>query len=200
VFLLLAGCGSSGADEAEPLDAVRAEAVLPGAEVAPGWKAAVEPVAYAQKKARELGVARCYEGPTECAKTRVTGVSALYGAGRPRIDLVLMAYENSAVAQSAYGAVWKAWRGQSIEPRELDLGDIGDESDAVSALGASGEEGARTMLSQVRVGSVIMVTVGEASAGVEMQSSLSKFATVFAERAEQAQRGETPSVTLDDVA
>ncbi|HZF87359.1 hypothetical protein, partial [Streptomyces sp.] len=150
-------------------------------------------------KARELGVARCYEGPEECAKTRVTGVSALYGTGKPKVDFVLMAYEDSAAAQSAYEPVWKAWRGQSIEPRELNLGKIGDQRDAVSALSASGGEGARTMISQVRVGSVIMVTVGEAGAGIDVQSPLKKFATVFAERAAQAQRGKTPSATLGDV-
>ncbi|MGW0189839.1 hypothetical protein ACWDV7_29350 [Streptomyces sp. NPDC003362] len=208
---LLAGCGSAdggdsadgggAADDAGPLSARQAEATLPGATAAPGWKVTVKPVAYPQKKARELRVARCYEGPEECSKPRVTGVSALAGGrGRPRLDFVLMAYEDAQAARASYEPVWKAWSGQSVEPRELDLGKVGDESDAVSGVSPSLVDGARTAFVQARVGNVIMVTVGEAGAGVELPKTLEKFATLFAERAEQAQDGKSPSVTLDDVA
>jgi hypothetical protein len=206
---LLAGCGSadgSGGDSATaagagPLSARQAEATLPNAKTAPGWKVTLEPVAHPQKKARELGVARCYEGPEECAKPLVTGVSSLAGGrGKPRLDFVLMAYEDADAAQASYAPVWKAWSGRSVEPRELDLGEIGDESDAVSGLSPSLQDGAKTAFVQARVGSVITVTIGEAGSGIELPRTLEEFATLFAERAEQAQDGKSPSVTLDDVA
>ncbi|MFD5713774.1 hypothetical protein ACFWHW_25930 [Streptomyces pharetrae] len=198
---LLAGCGDGGADEAGPLSARQAEAVLPDAKAAPGWKVALEPVAYPQNKARELGVARCHEGPEECSKPQVTGVSAMAGGrGEPQLDFVLMAYEDAEAAQASYEPVWKAWGGRSVEPRELDLGTIGDESDAVGGSSPSLRDGAKTVVVQVRVGSVIMLTMGEAGSGIELPNTLEQFATVFAERAEQAQEGKTPSATLDDVA
>ncbi|MGX1133561.1 hypothetical protein RKD49_005751 [Streptomyces glaucescens] len=198
---LLTGCGGDNVNETGPLTAPQAEAALPGAKAAPGWKVTVEPVAYPQEKARELGVARCYEGSEECSKPRVTGVSGLAGGrGKPRLDFVLMAYEDAEAARTSYEPVWKAWRGQSVEPRELDLGEVGDQSDAVSGLSPSLVDGARTVFVQARVGSVIMVTVGEAGSGVELPKTLAKFATLFAERAEQAQDGKSPSATLDDVA
>ncbi|WP_159072799.1 hypothetical protein [Streptomyces glaucescens] len=198
---LLAGCGDGSADEAGPLSARQAAAVLPDAKAAPGWEVAVEPVAYPQSKARELGVARCHEGPEECSKPRVTGVSAMAGGrDKAQLDFVLMAYEDAKAAQASYEPVWKAWGGRSVEPRELDLGTIGDESDAVAGVSTSLRAGAEAVLVQVRVGSVIMVTMGEAGSGVELPNTVEQFATVFAERAGQAQEGKAPSATLNDVA
>ncbi|MFF5370648.1 hypothetical protein [Streptomyces sp. NPDC013187] len=206
---LLVGCGSvdgsgSGtgtAGESGPLSAEQVAAALPDAKAAPGWEVTSEPVAYPQKKARELRVARCYEGPDECSKPQVTGVSALAGGrGKPRLDFVLIAYEDAESARASYEPVWKAWRGRSVKPRELDLGKIGDENDAVSGVHPSLQDGAGAATAQVRVGSVIMVTVGEAGPGIELPGTLEKFTAVFAERAEQAQDGKTPSAALDDAA
>ncbi|WP_432117826.1 hypothetical protein [Streptomyces sp. bgisy032] len=196
---LLTGCDGSPA-EAKLLDPRQAAATLPDAQTAPGWKVTAPPVAYPQRKARELGVARCYEGAEECAKPRVTGTSGMAGGhGKPRFDFVLMAYEDEDAARASYAPVWKAWSGRSVEPRELDLGEIGDENDAVSGLHFSLADGAKAAIAQVRVGSVIMVTVGEAGPGIELPGRLEEFTAVFAERAEQAQDGKTPSAALDDV-
>ncbi|MFI9343680.1 hypothetical protein ACIG0D_20800 [Streptomyces sp. NPDC052773] len=196
---LVAGCGDS-AQETSPLDARQTKAVLPNAEALPGWKVGLEPVAYPLKKAKEMGVARCYQGAEECAKIQFAGVSEAHGSGKPSLGFVLMTYEDSVAAEKAYEPVWKSWSERSIERRELSLGDIGDESDAVTGLSASYEAGAKTLFAQVRVGSVIMLTLGEAGADIELQNWVKKCAVVFAERAEQAQQGETPYATLDDVA
>ncbi|MFC9915156.1 hypothetical protein [Streptomyces sp. NPDC127197] len=198
-LVLLAGCGGN-AGEAKTLDAQQNRATLPDAKVAPGWKVTIDPVAYPLGKAKEFGVARCYEGPEECSKVQFVGVSGLHDHNKPTVDFTLLTYPDSAAAQSAYEPVWKAWSSRIPEARALNLGEIGDQNDAVSGLSASLEKGSQGLISQVRVESVIMLTTGRAGSGIEMQNTLKKFVTVFAERAEQALQGKTPSFTLDDVA
>ncbi|MFE1251088.1 hypothetical protein [Streptomyces sp. NPDC058766] len=122
------------------------------------------------------------------------------GHGKPRFNFVLMAYEDEDAARASYAPVWKAWSGRSVEPRELDLGEVGDENDAVSGAHPSLTDGAEAAVAQVRVGSVIMPTVGDAGPGIELPGMLEKFTAVFAKRVEQAQAGKTPSAALDDTA
>ncbi|MFI2719905.1 hypothetical protein ACH5AI_26775 [Streptomyces collinus] len=199
MLVLLSSCAGGKADRAESLDAQQATATLPDARALPEWDVRIEPVAHPWKKAQELGIGRCLQGPNECSKIQVAGVSAFHGRG-PKIDFMLLAYTDSATAESAYEPVWKAWREWSTKPRDLALGDIREESDGLTTVGNSWKEESKLLIAQVRVGSVIMLTFGEAESGVTMGKTLKQSAAVFAERAEQAQDGQTPSAALDDFA
>lgn len=195
VLLALSGCGSdSSADSSLSLE--ETTAVLPDGKAVPEWKLAAEPMAYPQKKAVSQGLTHCYTDAS-CADVRFSGRSLFMDSGKPQISFVILSYPDAETAKSAFTPVWKAWRDRVPEGKSLDLGDIGEQSDAVSGADASLVPGSKGVLSQARVGSVILLTHGAAAPKVDMDDSLiAEFATMFAERARQAEQGETPSATV----
>ncbi|MGW2510628.1 hypothetical protein ACWC0A_14555 [Streptomyces scopuliridis] len=79
--------------------------------------------------------------------------------------------------------------GEGPEARKLNLGAIGERRDTVQGLNASMDEGSKGMIAQVRVGTVILLVTGEAAPKVDMADTLiTKFATTFSERAQEAQK------------
>ncbi|MGW2710934.1 hypothetical protein ACWC4J_18380 [Streptomyces sp. NPDC001356] len=193
---LLSGCGGEHSVESAPLDASQAEAVLPDAASLPGWTASAEPVACSLKKAKALGVGRCYGGARQdsCAQVRFFGSSAFHQRGKPEISFIVQTYRDDASARAAYGTVWQAWKHQVPAARAVPAGELGDQRDGVMGRDASMAEGSKGALIQVRVGSVIMLSMATAGPQVDMADSfLSRFAGVFAQRATQAQAGEKPS-------
>ncbi|MEU1401333.1 hypothetical protein ABZ471_03025 [Streptomyces sp. NPDC005728] len=196
---LLSGC-SGGTGEAVTLDETRTEGMLPDARVLPGWKVSLEPTAYSLQKARSMGMGRCYgEAPDSCARVRFHGASAFHQQGRPDLSFIVQTYQDSATAKSAYKAVWTAWKAQVPSSRHVNVGEVGEQRDAVAGLGASMAKGSKGLLVQVRVGSVIMLSMAESVPRVEMTDSfLTKFASVFAQRAGEVQDGRKPSAVLKD--
>jgi hypothetical protein len=193
-LVLLVGCGGNtesgtGENEEKPLNAQETKAILPDEKTMPGWKVAVAPTAHSLKKAKSIGVARCYgDKEDSCKNVRFTGTSTFYVAKKPIVSFMALAYEDVGVAKSAYDPVWEAWRQRVPETRNLNLGEIGERSDAVTGLSPSFDEGSKGVIAQVRVGTVILLVMGEAAPNIEMDDSLiAKFATTFANRARQAQ-------------
>ncbi|WP_367320475.1 hypothetical protein [Streptomyces sp. HUAS ZL42] len=173
--------------------------MLPDGKAIPGWDVAAEPLVYEQKKALSYGLTRCYTKQS-CENVRFAGRSLFLKAKKPSITFLIMAYQDTETAQSAYEPVWKAWSGRVPQSQKVDLGKIGDRSDAVAGMDASFIPGSKGVLSQVRVGSVLLLTHGAAGSEVELADSLiDKLATAFAERAQQAKDGQTPSAGLGDV-
>ncbi|SOD82741.1 hypothetical protein [Streptomyces sp. Ag109_G2-15] len=197
---LLSGCGG-GTGEAPSLDAKQTVATLPDAKSVPGWEVSLEPVAYSLKKALSMGVGRCYgEAPDSCARVRFLGVSAFHQQGKPDLSFIVQTYKDSATAKSAYRAVWKGWKGRVPSSRPVNVGEVGEQRDAVAGLSASMAKDSKGTLVQVRVGSVIMLSMAESVPRIEMADSfLTKFATVFAQRADQVQEGKTPTAGLRGV-
>ncbi|GAB7104858.1 hypothetical protein JCM4814A_31720 [Streptomyces phaeofaciens JCM 4814] len=172
------------------------QAVLPNEKAVPDWTVAAEPMAYPLKKAVSQGLMSCYTDEA-CEDVRYSGRSMLMENRKPQISFVILAYPDTETAKSAFAPVWKAWSGRVPDGKSLDLGDIGEQSDAVSGADASLVPGSKGVLSQARVGSVILLTHGAAAPKVEMEDSLiAEFATMFAERARQAEKGETPSAAM----
>ena len=172
--------------------------MLPDAESVPGWKVAAEPTADSLRKAISQGLTNCYTEDS-CEDIRFAGTSTFLHSGKPQLAFTILTYRDEETAKSAFTPVWKAWSSRVPGGKELDLGDIGEQSNAVSGRDASFVPGSKGTLSQARVGSVILLTQGAAAAEVDMKDSLvAKFATMFAERARQAQEGETPSATVTD--
>ncbi len=173
--------------------------MLPHAQALPGWKVSIEPVAYTLKEARSLGAAHC-EGQAaqnSCMGVQNTGTSAFSRQGQPLIYFLVQTYQDEDSAKSAYGTVWKSWKQTVPEARALWNGKVGEQSDAVVGSTRSMVEGSKGLLIQVRVGSVIMLSMAEAGPQVGMTDSyLDRFADAFAKRAEEAQRGTTPSAGL----
>ncbi|WP_143659097.1 hypothetical protein [Streptomyces sp. SA15] len=173
--------------------------VLPDGKAIPGWDVAAEPSAYAQKKALEFGLTSCYTKES-CDNVHIAGRSMFMKAQKPGITFSIMTYQDAETAQSAYDPVWEAWNDRVPDAKRVDLGKIGERNDAVTGMDISGVPGSKSVLSQVRVGSVILLTHGAAVPKVELSDSLiGKCATAFAERARQAQDGETPSAGLENV-
>lgn len=143
-----------------------------------------------------MGVARCYgdSARDSCAQVRFTGASAFHRRGEPDITFVIQTYEDESSAESAYGTVWKAWKHRVPQSRPVHTGRLGEQSDAVVGLNAAMAEGSKGLLVQVRVGSVILLSMAEAGAHVDVPDSyLRRFAGGFAQRAVEAQDGKTPS-------
>jgi hypothetical protein len=195
-FTVLVGCGE-GADEDSPLSAQEATSVLPGGKAVSGWDVAAAPSAYVQKKALEFGLTSCYT-KASCENVRFAGRSVFIKAQKPGITFSILTYQDAETAQLAYASVWEAWNDRVPAAKRVNLGKIGDRNNAVTGLDVSGVPGSKSVLSQVRVGSVILLTHGAAAPKVELSDSLiGRCATAFAERAQQAQDGETPSAGLE---
>ncbi|WBO63481.1 hypothetical protein [Streptomyces camelliae] len=195
---LVSACGGH-AEATTPLTASQAKTVLPDARALPGWKVSIEPVAYTLKEARSVGAARCERmvARNSCVGVQNTGTSAFSRTGQPLVYFLVQTYQDEASAKSAYGTVWKSWKQEVPESRVLWNGKIREESDALVGSTTSMVKGSKGLLIQVRVGSVIMVSMAEAGAQVDMADSyLDRFADAFAKRAEEVQEGTTPSAGL----
>ncbi|MFF8907882.1 hypothetical protein [Streptomyces olivaceoviridis] len=193
---MLSGCGGEHSGEAVHLDAGQAEAVLPDVASLPGWETSAEPAAYSLKKAKAMGIGRCYEGTRQdsCTQVRFFGSSAFHQQGKPEISFIVQTYRDEASARAAYGTVWQAWKQRVPAAKAVSTGEIGDQRDGVIGLDTSMIEGSKGLLVQVRVDSVIMLSMATAGPQVDMADSfLNQFADVFAKRAGQAQAGKKPS-------
>ncbi|MET9132386.1 hypothetical protein [Streptomyces antibioticus] len=82
------------------------------------------------------------------------------------------------------------------KPKAFEIGSIGDERDA--RFGTSGFLGEPGAVTQTRVGTVLLWTETAATdrGGID-EEAVRELATVLAERARQAQNGDTPSAGLD---
>ncbi|MFI0167259.1 hypothetical protein [Streptomyces sp. NPDC017095] len=159
----------------------------------------MEPVAYPVKKAKEMGLRRCHDvaGRNSCDHVRVLGASVFRRQGKPDLSFVVQTYRDEDTARAAYGTVWKAWKQWVPAARTVPAPHLGDQRDAVAGLSASTAEGSKGLMVQVRVGSVIMLSMAEAGPGVPTADSFAdRFAGVFARRAAQAQAGDEPSARL----
>ncbi|MGW6600319.1 hypothetical protein [Streptomyces sp. NPDC055036] len=194
-LVLLAGCGGNSESEAggsngKPLNAQETQAILPDAKAMPGWRISSAPTAYPLKEALSKGVTRCYgEEGSSCDNVQFTGSSSFLADRKPVVSFLAYAYKDTASAESAYESVWEVWKERAPEARKLNLGAIGERRDAVQGLNAAMDEGSKGMIAQVRVGTVILLVTGEAAPKIDMADTLiTKFATTFSERAQEAQK------------
>ncbi|WP_158973269.1 hypothetical protein [Streptomyces griseus] len=193
--IALTACGENSAPGSR-LSLRETQSVLPDSTAVPGWRIAAPPAAYPAKKALSSGLTNCYTAES-CKNVLFSGRSVLREGGKPEISFLIFTYQDAATAKSSYTPVWKAWTSRVPGARELNLGKIGDQNDAVSGADASFASGSKSILSQVRVGSVILLTHGAAAPKMDMKDSLIKrFATMFSERAQQAQDSKAPSASL----
>ncbi|WP_030346313.1 hypothetical protein [Streptomyces sp. NRRL S-1022] len=173
--------------------------MLPDAASLPGWEATIEPVVYPLEKAKTLGLARCSEDAEQgsCKRVRFVGASEFHQQKRPVISFMVQTYRDPAAAQAAYGTVWKAWKGWMPAPKALPVGKLGDQRNAVVGLSPSAVKGSKGLTILVRKGSVIMLSTAWSGTHVDMADSfLTRFAGVFAQRAEEALGGKAPSAGI----
>ncbi|MFD7290709.1 hypothetical protein [Streptomyces sp. NPDC059863] len=192
-LVLLAGCGGNseaGGSNGKPLNAQETQAILPDAKDLPGWRITSAPTAYPLKEALAKGVTRCYgEEGSSCDNVQFTGSSSFLADRKPVVSFLAYAYKDTASAESAYESVWEVWKERAPEARKLNLGAIGERRDAVQGLNAAMDDGSKGMIAQVRVGTVILLVTGEAAPKIDMADTLiTKFATTFSERAQEAQQ------------
>ncbi|MYW47982.1 hypothetical protein [Streptomyces sp. SID161] len=197
---LLSACAGGGSGGPTALDAGQAEAVLPDSVSVPGWETRLGPVAYPLKKAKATGLARClHEGPQDsCARVRFFGASSFHRQHGPVVTFFLQTYRDEASARSSYGAAWKQWRSGVPGAKPMSAGKLGDQQDAVVGLSSSAVPGSKGVMIVVRAGSVIMLSAAESGTRVKMADSfLTRFADMFAKRAEEAQADKTPSAAVE---
>lgn len=197
---LLSGCGGGGSGEPVSLDAAQTRAVLPDAASVPGWEATVEPVAYPLEKATRLGLARCFKDAEQdsCSRVRFIGGSGFHQQRKPVVSFIVQTYRDPATARAAYGTVWKMWKRWIPASKAMAVGELGDQRNAVVGPGASAVKGSKGLMILVREGSVIMLSMADSGKYVDMPDSfLTRFADVFAQRAEEAQAGKAPSAGIE---
>ncbi|MFE7568613.1 hypothetical protein ACFU76_16885 [Streptomyces sp. NPDC057539] len=194
-LVLLVGCGGNSESEAggsdgKPLNAQETQAILPDATAMPGWRVSLAPAAHPLKEALSKGVTQCVgEEGSSCDNVQFTGASTFLADRKPVVSFLAYAYKDTASAESAYESVWEAWKERAPEARKLNLGAIGERRDAVQGLNAAMDEGSKGMIAQVRVGTVILLVLGQAAPKIDMADTLiTKFATTFSERAQEAQK------------
>ncbi|MGW3658414.1 hypothetical protein ACWD6R_23195 [Streptomyces sp. NPDC005151] len=200
-LLLLTGCGgergSGSADnKAAALSAKQVESALPGGVAMPGWTVAEEPEAIPMNSMYKQRVCP-NEGNKGCEDARFYGLSTFYRDDKnANAYFQMAAYKDEQKAETAYDALWKInSRGPGPKAEDLDLGGLGQESNArVGTVGFKGEPGA---VAQVRVGTTLLwVQVTGAHKGDIEDALVKDMASLFSERAEQVQNGDTPSAAL----
>ncbi|MFF3323386.1 hypothetical protein [Streptomyces sp. NPDC002889] len=222
---LLTGCvGSDGgggeksagsieeavAGSARPLTEQQARSVLPDAAAMPGRRARVRPVV--ERMDGESGKSICPETHRKgCDGGRFHGVATFVEPStNTQLDFWLIAYRDERSAENAYDTLWDWFgRGVGIQPERVSIGAVGQERTA--RRGVPGTEGSPTAVAQIRVGATVLWLStansgpsGTGTAGGRAAKSttaaaderLKALAGLFAGRAQQAERGETPSARL----
>ncbi|MET7616223.1 hypothetical protein [Streptomyces sp. NPDC005408] len=211
--VLLSGCVSDtgGASEdggskkgkgpdpaaAKALTQRQAQAVLPNAAAVPGWKPLAEPVGIAMDS--EAGKRFCPGTYRKgCDGGRFQGLATYFDRStKTQLDFWLIAYQDEKSAENGNDTLGKYF-GPSVgrDPKKIDIGEVGDERFA--QRGAMGAAGGPATLAQVRVGAtLIWVETSTAGTDTVPDDRVKAFAAMLAERAEQAEQGETPSAGLD---
>ncbi|MFJ2496231.1 hypothetical protein [Streptomyces sp. NPDC087539] len=202
VLLLLAGCGSGG-DEAgaAALGKGQVASVLPDAKAAPGWRLYMKPAAL--KPMAEYPPPVCVsrtkeQRETACRPATFWGSSAFVRkADRTTLNFWVLAYEDEKAADAAYDVLIKWYGGDRVgqDARKVELGGTGAEREANRA--AVGTMGGPGTIAQLRVGTTVLgISTGTEGTSAVPDQEVKAFATMFAERAQQAQNGEKPSASL----
>ncbi|MGW5640854.1 hypothetical protein [Streptomyces sp. NPDC003832] len=202
--LVLAGCGGGGesgsADgKAVALTLKQVRGTVPDVEAMRGWKTILRPVAVEMDDLYR-SQACPIKGNAGCENSRFFGSSAFLDRETgAHVSFQIIAYDSEQSAREGYDALWDGYynRRAGAKAKPFELGPVGDESDArLGIVGFKGEAGAVT---QTRVGTTVLVTETAAGekGGVD-EDSARDLTAVIAERARQAQDGDTPSAALDD--
>ncbi|MFF9373827.1 hypothetical protein ACF1BB_04650 [Streptomyces griseoluteus] len=201
--LLLAGCGGgdrvdTGTGEAVALTKEQTRRTLPDGGAMTGWKASARPATVKMNKLHRSAVCPIKDN-AGCDKSRFYATSAFQRDDSAAIaTFLIVAYDSEQAAREAYDVLWNYY-GKKTGPRArtFSLGPIGEKRDA--RIGTSGFHGEPGTITQVRVGTTLLWTITD-STGKEKnavtEDSARDLAKVLAERARQAQNGDTPSATL----
>ncbi|NUV62407.1 hypothetical protein [Streptomyces sp. CAI-85] len=199
--LLLAGCGDSddgGNDKAVALSKEQVRETLPDGEAMPGWKESARPTAVQMDKLYR-SQACPIKGNAGCENSRFFGASTFrHDDNAATVTFLVIAYDSEQAAHAAYDVLWDGYYGKRAgqKAKAFEIGSIGDERDA--RFGTSGFIGEPGAVTQTRVGTVLLWTETAATdkGGID-EGAVRDLAAVLAERARQAQNGDTPSAGLD---
>ncbi|MFH8804622.1 hypothetical protein ACH4F6_34550 [Streptomyces sp. NPDC017936] len=201
--LLLAGCGGgaesdSGDGKAVALTKEQVRKTLPDGEAMTGWKKSARPTAVEMDKLYR-SQACPIKGNAGCENSRFYGASTFRHDGNAAtVTFLIVAYDSEQAAREAYDVLWDGYYGERAGQRAktFSLGPIGDERDA--RFGSSGFRGEPGAVTQTRVGTALLwIEAASADKGGIDEDGVRDLATVLAERARQAQNGDTPSAALD---
>ncbi|WP_405602724.1 hypothetical protein OG741_28930 [Streptomyces sp. NBC_01410] len=192
--LVLAGCGKSSGGEASALSEQQMKAVVPDSRAVPGWEVLSGPAADTMEG--DLRGSLCPEKEKQaCEGARFVGTSR-FEKKKAEIGFWAMTYQDEKAAEDAFDVHWDWYRKGLGMPESLDLGSVGEQRQA--ALGTSNYQGDKRAVAQVRLGTVIMWVSVDASRQTDIDATLVKdLATVFAARADEAEKGRTPAAALD---
>ncbi|MDK0520705.1 hypothetical protein [Streptomyces sp. ML-6] len=200
-LLLLAGCGSGDDAEAAALDRKQVASVLPDAKAVPGWRNYMKPEA--QKPVADFPPPVCTADTKEKRKTACAPVTSWGTSAFVRkpdgttLNFWVLAYEDEKTAAAAHDVLIEWYGGDRVgmDARKVDLGDIGDDREANRA--AVGTLGGPATIAQLRVGTTVLgISTGTPGKKTVPDERVQAFATMFAERAQQAQNGEKPSAKV----
>jgi hypothetical protein len=201
--LLLTGCGGgaesdSGKGKAVALTKEQVQEALPDNEAMTGWKESAQPTAVEMDKLYRQQACPIKDN-AGCENSRFYGASTFrHDDNAANVTFVIIAYDSAQAAREAYDVLWDGYYGKRAgqKAKTFELGPIGDERDA--RFGTSGFQGEPGAVAQTRVGTTLLWTeAASAGKGGMDEDSVRDLATVLAERAQQAQNGDTPSAALD---
>ncbi|WP_406274490.1 hypothetical protein OHT93_27935 [Streptomyces sp. NBC_00191] len=195
VLVVLAGCGEGSGGEASALSEQQMKSVVPDARAVPGWEVLSGPAADTMEG--ELRGSLCPQKEKQaCEGARFVGTSRFKEKKKAEIGFWAITYRDAKAAEDAFDVHWDWYRNGLGKPESLDLGSVGEQRQAT--LGMSNYQGDKRAVAQVRLGTVIMWVSVDASRQTGIDASLVKdLATVFAARADEAEKGKTPAAALD---
>ncbi|MGW5047533.1 hypothetical protein [Streptomyces griseoluteus] len=201
--LLLAGCGGgtqidTGSGKAVPLTKERTRRTLPDGGAMTGWKASARPATVKMNKLYRSAVCPI-KNDVGCESSRFYGTSTFRRDDSAAITTFLVvAYDSEQAAREAYDVLWNYYGKRTGQrTKTFSLGPIGEKRDA--RIGPAGYHGEPYAITQVRVGTTLLWTMtnsADKDKNAVTEDSVRDLATVLAERARQAQNGDTPSATL----
>lgn len=201
--LLLGGCGGgsdndSGNGRAFAFTKEQVRETLPDGEAMTGWKESARPTAIEMDELYRSQACPIKDN-AGCENSRFYGVSTFRHADNAAlVSFQVIAYDSEQAATKAYDVLWDGYYGKRAgqNAKAFDIGPIGDERDA--RFGTSGFNGEPGAVTQTRVGTTLLWTETSSmkKAGID-EDGVRELATVFAERAQQVQNGDTPSAALD---
>lgn len=202
--LLLAGCGGgtqidTGNGKAVALTKAQVQKTLPDGGAMTGWKASVRPAAVKMNKLYRSAACPIKDN-AGCENSRFYGTSAFRRDDSAAVaTFLIVAYDSERAAGEAYDVLWNYYGKRTGQrARTFSLGPVGEKRDArIGPFGFHGEPGTIT---QARVGTTLLWTITDSTnkdkKDAVTEDSARDLATVLAERARQAQNGDTPSATL----
>ncbi|CAM5290731.1 hypothetical protein ACFUV2_25510 [Streptomyces pilosus] len=201
--LLLTGCGGDAGDdtgkgEAVALTKQQVRETLPDGEAMAGWKETARPTAVEVDDLYRRQACPV-EGNAGCENSRFYGASTFRHADdASHVTFLVLAYDSEQAARDAYDVLWDGHYAKKAGPgaKAFGLGPIGDQRDA--RFGTSGFRGEPGAVTQTRVGTTLLWSeAASAGKGGIDEDRVRALATVLAERARQAQNGDSPSAALD---